>query len=468
MRLPAADRLRGLALALLAAAAASALAALYALMAYRVGPLVAAGALVSLAAVPMLILRPVLGIAAAALVLPLEYVAAETAGGFGISPSEGILLLTAAAAAPRLLWSLRLRDVHPAILAFGALVVVSFTGLLVAAEPFTSARITLMWIAFLVATLVVATSSRDDLQLVVVSLALAGGLLGAVALIGLGSQEAVAGGAIVINRAQAGFSHPTALALVLVLTFPIAFAAGLRGPPALRPLMLAAAALALTGLLLTHTRGAIIGGIVAILVMMRWAPFRRLAATFLVAVLVVTAINLDAVTEAAPVTVVGERLGTLASLKTRNDDRADIWGKSPTIFAENALLGVGQGNFSIASRRHGVLDVGGAPFDHAHNLLINVALELGLVGLIVLLVFLVQVIRAGLSALRNSGPADYPLVLALAASLAGLLVNSVTEYPLRTNVIMALIMIEIGALIAFARLAASGPGAPRPGAERRS
>jgi putative inorganic carbon (hco3(-)) transporter len=313
-----------------------------------------------------------------------------------------------------------------------------------------------MWMAFFVAALVVATSPREDLQLVLIALALASGLLAVVALIGLGAQESVAGGAIVINRAQAGFSHPTALALVLVLTFPIAFAAGLRGPVALRPLLLAAAALGVAGLLLTHTRGAIVGGIVAVIVMMRWAPFRRVAAALLVAVAIVTALNPESVTEAAPVTVVGERLGTLASLKTRNDDRRDIWSKSPTIFAENALLGVGQGNFSVAARHHGLLDVGGAPFDHAHNLLINVALELGLIGLVLLLVFLAHVIRAAAAALRSSGPADYPLALALTASLAGLLVNSLTEYPLRTNVIMALIMVEIGALIAFARLGTRG------------
>jgi O-antigen ligase len=178
-----------------------------------------------------------------------------------------------------------------------------------------------------------------------------------------------------------------------------------------------------------------------------------LAAVLLALTVLVASLNFEAVESSPEVTVVSERLATIASLKTRRDDRLEIWSKTPTLIATHPLLGVGQGNFPQASPELGLADIGGLPYDHAHNVFLNVGAELGLIGLALLGVFLFLVARLALRALRRPDPRRYPLVLALTAALVALLVSSITEYPFRTNAIMAVILIEVGALIALERVA---------------
>lgn len=434
----------------------------FALAAYRFGPLVALGGVLAAAAIPVIAAWPIAGVCAALLVIPLEYLAAETAAGFGISPAEALLLLTAAVSSPRLAFELAPRDVHPAFYAFGALILISALGVLFAIDVFAVARITVMWAGILVAAVLVATSGERELRAVLLCLAAVGGILGALAVTGLQEQETVAGGAIVINRAQATFSHPTALAFVLVMTFPAAAALALQRRGAARIALLACAGFAVTGLLLTHTRGAILGGALAVLVLASWAPFRRLAAVVLAALVAAAALNIGELTSAQPVTVVTERVSTIASLKTHRDDRLEIWAETPGMIAQYPLLGAGQGNFPAISTDFGLADIGGLPFDHAHNLFLNLAVELGLGALALFLVFLYQVARAGRRALRAKSRRFYPLALALSASLLGLLLNSITEYPFRNNVIMAMILVDIGLLIGLERLSrTAGPPAAR-------
>jgi putative inorganic carbon (HCO3(-)) transporter len=383
--------------------------------------------------------------------VPLEFAAAEFGGSFGITASEGILLVTAASAAPRLLLHLSPQRVPAALYAFAGLVVLSAIGVVYAVDTFTVARITLMWTAFGIVALLVADAPSGHLRAVGLSLGLSAGILGAMAVIGGGDQRAIAGGAIVAGRAQASFAHPTALALYLILTFPVAFALALRGAGRLRPLLIACGALGVVGLMFTQTRGSIVGAAVALLILLRWAPFRRLAVAGLVLTAVVALLNVGSVTQSQPVSVVGERLATIGTLKTRSDDRIEIWRATPAMIAERPFLGAGHGNFPDISPKFALSDVGGLAFDHAHNLFLNVAVELGLIGLAVLLVLLVLLFRASRRALADRSAPLYPLALAATASLAGVLVNSLTEYPVRQNVIMATTMIVIGVLLACAR-----------------
>jgi putative inorganic carbon (HCO3(-)) transporter len=430
------------------------------LLAYQLGVPLAATLLVAGAAAAVIVAQPVAGVCIAVLAVPLEFAAAEFGGSFGITASEGILLFTAAIAAPRLLLRLSLHRVPAALYAFAGLVLVSGLGVLFAMDTAVVVRITLMWMTFGIVALLVADSPRSHLRAVAVCLGLSAGVLGAMALIGLGDQRAAAGGAIVSNRAQASFAHPTALALYLILTFPMAFALALGASTRLRPLLLVSGTLGLIGLMLTHTRGSIVGAAVALIVLLSWAPFRRLAVAGLLLTLIVAVLNVGSITESQPVSVVSERLETIASLKTRNDDRLEIWSATPDIVAERPLLGAGQGNFPEVSTSFALSDVGGLAFDHAHNLFLNVAVELGIVGLGLLLLFLVLLFRAARRALaERSGPL-YPMALAASASLVGVLVNSLTEYPVRQNVVMATTMIVVGLLLACARF--SGERAPSP------
>lgn len=434
-------------------ALAAAFLGLWAVGAYELGVAMALAAVVAAGIVVVVLASPLVGVCLALLAAPIDYLAAGPGGAsFSITPSEAILFLTALSAAPRLLTTISASRIPAALYAFGGLIVVSIVGLFFAIETFTVIRIVADWTAFGVIALFVSQGSTSDVKAVAASLALSGGILGAMALGNLSEQKALAGGAIVTNRAEASFAHPTSLALFLILSFPTAFAFALKGPVRWRWLMMICGVLALFGLILTETRGSIIGaGIALIWMTIKWAPFRRLALTALGIVAVVTVVNLGSVTSAGPVTVVSDRLTTL-SLSSQGDQRLQIWETTPEIVAQHPFFGVGQGNFPVVSPSFGLTDVGGVPFDHAHDLFLNVAAELGLVGLALLLFMLFELLRSARQSLANRESELYPLAVALSASMLGVLVNSVTEYPLRQNLILATILIDIGLLLAIDRL----------------
>lgn len=423
-------------------------------LAYEAGLGVAIFLTVAILAVLAILRHPTAGVVLALLAVPFEYLAADVGGGsFGLTPSEGILIVTAVAAGPRLVTNISLEEIPTPLYVFAGLVAVSMTGLFFAVDTFTVARITLMWIAFGSVALYISQRPASEIWAIGATLAISGGILGAMALGNISDQQAISGGAIVTNRAQASFAHPTALALFLILTFPTALALALGGPKQLRWLMALASALALVGLMLTQTRGSVVGAAAALLWMLRWRPFRRLTATVLAILALAVLLDVGSLNESQPVTVFSERLDTLVSLRTRSDDRLEIWATTPSIIAEHPLLGVGQGNFPSASPNFGLADVGGVAFDHAHNLFLNVAAELGLIGLALLVLFLVTLATSARAALAHRESKLYPLALAASASLLGVLVNSLTEYPVRQNLIMATAMICVGILLATMRLA---------------
>jgi hypothetical protein len=59
--------------------------------------------------------------------------------------------------------------------------------------------------------------------------------------------------------------------------------------------------------------------------------------------------------------------------------------------------------------------------------------------------------RRAAEALRRKDAEHFPLALGLMAGLGGLFVNSLTDYPPGSNPNMALLLIEIGLLVAATR-----------------
>lgn len=127
---------------------------------------------------------------------------------------------------------------------------------------------------------------------------------------------------------------------------------------------------------------------------------------------------------------------------------------------DNPVFGIGAGNFPKVSPLYGLRDIGGDIFEHAHNLLLTIAVETGLVGLVALLVFGAGLLREARTILRFRQAPGFTLAMAPLAAIAGLLGSSVTDYPLRTNLVMAVFMMHVGALIAYARAAEGSRVAP--------
>lgn len=438
-------------IALLAAVAA--LGAAEAFLAYEFGPAVALLLPIAAAVAAVIVWRPIYGVYAGILCVPLEVLAVSVGSEAGLSPAEAVLLLTAMVAIVHLVTS-GATVPDPAHLWFAALIGVAFLGLFYAEDTFVVAKIAVMWSAFLVVSLFVASRSFDEIQRVLGCLVLMGGIVGVLAVAGAGDQQLVAGGEIATNRAQGSFAHPNVLAFALILAIPPAFVLALTArQSSYRALSLAAGTAAVAGLALSLSRGGLVGGAVALAVLLAWPRFRRYAFVLLTMLAIFAAFNLSSIQDSTELSLVGARVGTLASEKgLRENPRVNIWTETPGIVIDNPFIGVGEGNYSNASPDYGVRDVGGLPFDHAHNLLLTIVAELGLIGLFLFMAFMFATGRAGARALRDKEALIYPPALAIVAAMTGLLVTSIGEYPLRTNAIMALILIQLGALIGYGRV----------------
>ena len=462
-----------------ALAALLALAAADLLLAYETKPVLALVAIAGVATFAAVLQRPVLGIYAAMLAVPFEFYSVRFGGSAGLSPTEGLLLMSAVAIAMRSLLGADEEHIGAAHAAFGAFILVMVAGFSYAQETLPVAKVVFQWTVILICAIHVSSRDRRTVANVLACVAIAGGVVGLIAMLGSGNQELHAGGSFATGRAQASFAQPNVLAFFLALAFPLALMLAGRGKLWWRILMLAMAAFAVGGLLLTLSRQGVIGMFLAVLVLLAWPPFRRWLFALLGIVVLVTALNFGTITsqrDAAVVgsrlSIVGERLQTLTEgQQIKQDQRVKIWSAAPAMIADRPFFGVGAANYSVWSPRYNVMEAPGVAFDHAHDVFLTIAIEEGIVGLAVFLLFLAAAVVSGARALRSGGP-DKPLALAIVAALVAELGMGIVDYPPRTNAIMGTIMVLVGALVAYDRLgaadrasAATGAGAaPAPSA----
>ena len=436
-------------------AGAAALALLWTLLAYRAGATIALALPLLLAMLALIALRPMAGAYLGVLCVPLEQIG-FAAGAADVTPAKGLLFYTGVVAACHFLGGARRARPHPGHIAFGGLLLVGVLGLAVTDNSLTTVKILAQWTSYLGLSMYVATADRAQLGRLVGCIVLAGAVVGATAILTAGDQQVVAGGQAATGRAQASFDHPATLAFFLILAFPPALVLGFRSGKLARLPAFAAAGLCIGGIMLSLTRGAILGAVFAMLVLLFWAEFRRLAVVVLVAIFAFSAFNLKAIEQSPEVRVIGARLQTITDTRATSDnERTKIWSKTPALIADYPFFGVGAGNFSTVSARYGIVGAFGDSFGHAHDVMLTIAAEFGLLGLALFTFFAGSLVRAaGRAIARDRASPSYPLVLGLAAALGGLFVNGVTDYPPGTLVIMGTLMAEIGAFIGYTRVVA--------------
>jgi O-antigen ligase len=176
-----------------------------------------------------------------------------------------------------------------------------------------------------------------------------------------------------------------------------------------------------------------------------------MAAVGVAALAIFALANFQALEHSQQVSVVAQRVATLGeSSVVEADPRLKIYETTPSIVADSPLLGTGAGNYSFAAKRYGVLDENDQPFDHAHDVPLTFAAELGIPGLLIfvwLAVSLARLVGRAIAGRRDFGaPA-----LAVAAGLLGTVLTSMGDYPPRTNAIAATFLILVGALAALVR-----------------
>ena len=189
---------------------------------------------------------------------------------------------------------------------------------------------------------------------------------------GLGGTEAEG-----VRRAQAWYPSPNHLALMLGRAMPFVLVVALsQEVPGGRWWWLAAGLVGLA-LVLTFSTGGWLGGLVAIVVALAAMGRRRLARWLGGA----AAVGLLVVSSLAVIGVLPERLNPL---RQTGGFRLELWLSSIEMVRDHPLLGVGLDNFAYLYQQVYVREAALAEpnLSHPHNWVLNVWLELGLLGLV--------------------------------------------------------------------------------------
>jgi O-antigen ligase len=275
----------------------------------------------------------------------------------------------------------------------------------------------------LVAGLIVGRSRRDfDLFRL---LALIVGTVTAIAIVrGLasGSLAASVGGRFAINQQANPIALGRAAAEAILIGASIVL---VSGSPFRRLLALGAMPLIAVSFIAAGSRGPVLGlvvGAVALIGMtLRERTSRRrsvlLAVAFVGGALLVTQLvpNENIQRSISVLTGSGEGLSS--------NGRAQLWGTAQTAFTDHSLVGIGTGGFAAL-----------APLDvYPHNLFLEVAAELGVLGLVALVAFLLSTMLAIVRANRLAPPGDRGDVALASALFFAALVNAQVSGDITTN-----------------------------------
>lgn len=369
---------------------------------------------------PVLAVVLVVGLAVlAATVLRLEwavlaYVAAEPFGDLltGLSPSSmklvGVVLFAA--------WLVRLVTAErapalrqPVVVAVGCLVLVLLASAVVSGVPATGTEVLGRYLSYLGVLVVLVDTMRHGLAPLRVAAVFAASCTAA-AVVGLGTFLAAEDG-----RASGPMNDPNDFAFYLVCALPFAVVLWRRGGRD-RHLWAGAAVLLLLATLATFSRGALLAVVVMLVVAsvlgllrVRHLAVGAAALGVLVALVVVLGGGL-----------VQRSLEEKQHVADANiDSRFTTWTMAAQMTADRPLLGQGPGGYRAQADQYvpaGVTDTTHA--EVPHQMYLDVASELGLVGLAAFL----AVIGAGLVGAGRAARSGDALGTAVCVSTAGVLV----------------------------------------------
>ncbi|MFP5319118.1 MAG: O-antigen ligase family protein [Acidimicrobiia bacterium] len=284
----------------------------------------------------------------------------------------------------------------PLCVAAFAVLAVDVIGLVVSGDPAAATPIVRSTATGVALFVVIATQVRtsDQVRWVLGGAVVAAGVVGAHAAVqyfqpGDPSVGFFTSSGELVERVTGGFGHPNQLAGFLLLLFPVVVLVAVLAPRA-RALAYVVAPLAVFGVYASFSRAALIGLVAIPLVMLRGRGL-LMAAPLLAIVLVL-----------AMPDVLRERFATLTANGAEAATRIDFWTTASALSADRPLFGVGVGQFPTAyaeariAGKHFLPATLFEPPPHAHNLLLNVLAERGLVGLMALgVAFLLAIRYAG-------------------------------------------------------------------------
>jgi putative inorganic carbon (HCO3(-)) transporter len=416
--------------------------------------------------VAIAIRRPFVGVVATVLALPvgLHHVAGP------VKLAQAVTILTVGAVALHRLWQGRAPLPLPGPLRWAlALVAVGLLSAATALETSPAFRQVLdvaVGAAFAMAVVAVVDSRTAWLSMQR-ALLVAGVAVTGPALLSARHLQAHFGGSVVTGRPVGIFSQPNELGTFSMLLLLVAVGVLLANPRRLDRVLAVVSIVTATGaLLLSLSRGAWIGATAGIVLLVVAVPRARRAVGLTAAVVILGAAMLGAFAPSAPqVHIVTSRLHSLGHAQQNPyDDRPRIWREALREISDRPLLGEGPDNFPIASTRS-VSAASTVQADHAHDVVLTVAAESGLLGAAVLVGLTVAIAGTVVGGLRRArrqrDVRATGLLGGLAAACAGMMGQGLVDFTLRDIVVAEACWLVVGlALAGTALVRTPSPQAP--------
>jgi len=424
-------------------------------LAYLTQPIVPLALAGALAMAVLAVARPMLSLYAAIALAPLELLSFSL-GPASVSPAEGLLALTGLGwAVSRLLRGQAPFAPSPLGKPLTLLVLALVPGIAIAPEPAAVIKVLVMWGSFLVLyEMIVIEGNPETVRNLMFVLGLSAAVVGVIAIVKSGgtAPQLKGLGDTATGRAQGSFGHPNTLATFEALALPGALALGLRGPPKIRPAALVSFAVIFAGLALSLSRGGFLAVVGALGMMLAWTPFRRTVIVAAVISVAVAATGSNVLGDTQQVQVVSQRFQSITYSAGGVDPRFVVWRITPRIIADHPVFGIGENAFPRIAQRYGLLGPDSlSTFEHAHNIALTITVELGFVGLAVLVWLVVALIGVIVRGLRRVAPEHRGMLLAVAAAFVAIALQGMVDYTLRSNVIVAAIFVLAGCAVVLGR-----------------
>lgn len=428
------------------------------LVAYGGSPELVLALPLGMAFLALAVLRPVAAVCISLLLVVAEAVQVPLGPLGALSATEVAFLMVAFGWCWRALTGVAgTRHLQIADYPMAAFVLALLPGLVLGVPPAVVLRLTVMYGAFLLVFLTVKAFSPRELRTVVIALGISGGLL---ALGGLYTYVSGGGvrlsGTAISGRAAFGISDPNYFGAYLQLAaLPLlALLVAHRGTRARLPLFAAVAA-AGAAIVFSFSRGALLGTAVAVaVVVLAWSRTRVLSAIVLLVVVLGTAANINPLIRSDTTEVVARRISAVGS--SSNDNRLILWDRSLETVVDRPQ-GVGALEFKGVSRQAGITERG-RPLENAHNTYLNVAVELGVFGLVAYLLWMARVGWDIAVEWRRRRPETFGLAVGAGAAFIGYSLQAMTIVQYRVQPMLALLFVLAG-VAAAARAAEDDPGA---------
>ena len=254
-----------------------------------------------------------------------------------------------------------------------------------------------------------------------------------------------------VGRVRAFYGSPNNLALVLDRVVPLGLAlaafGAFRERRSVERLFYALATLIMAATcIVTYSKGALLlglpVGVATVLLAGAWRSRKRWPIWSLVALVFGGLLGLLALTRTP-------RFADLANLTSGTGFfRIKLWQGAWRMALDHPALGVGPDNFLYAYRTRYVLPSAWQELNlsHPHNLILDLATRLGLLGVLAGAWAIIGGLERGWRLLRSGGDAVWPLALGLLGGLAATIAHGLIDNSLFLIDLMALFMLTLGLL----------------------